>query len=393
MGRRNTALSDVAQQPTLQEFLQLYMTADIRQEPTAQAWAFQLLREGTFQERWRLVKVFAKLGPTAIAPLLTIAEDHTAETELRWFAIRILGQYQDPEAIARLILLIDHCSEEFLLEEIIRTLVQLEGKAVDYLVPLLAKPESRSLAVKALCKLRYPQIIDPLLTVIDDPDPQIRCLAIETLSQFRQPQIFTALLSALTDTVAQVRREAVKGLGFWGQSVDPVVLCEKVQPLLYDFNLEVCAQAGFTLSRFPIPQAAKAIATVLQSPHTPEPLQCSLIQALGWLAIPESLTQLESLLYHEADTIVLETLKALGRITEPSLRGQGTAILLQFWQKVSQPQPLPIQQAFVYALGQLQDLRAQTLLTAFSQSPEKPIQLHAIAALKKIGSATSSELG
>lgn len=134
-----------------------------------------------------------------------------------------------------------------------------------------------------------------------------------------------------------MRREAVKGLGFWGQSVDPVLLCEKVQPLLYDFNLEVCAQAGFTLSRFPIPQAAEAIATVLQSPHTPEPLQCNLIQALGWLAIPESLTRLEPLLYHGADTVVLESSRHLAESPNLTCGGREQQFCCSFGKRFPSP--------------------------------------------------------
>ncbi|MBV5257928.1 HEAT repeat domain-containing protein [Synechococcus moorigangaii CMS01] len=381
MGQRTT-LSEIAQPPTLQEFLRLCVMTDLCQVPDAAGWGLQLLREGSFQDRWRLVKVLSKLGETLIAPLLQIAEDPTAEVELRWFAIRILGQYKNPEAIARLILLLDCCPEEFLLNEIIETLVQLGAAAVDYLIPLLAKPETRCLAVQALCKLRYPQIIEPLLTVVHAVEPQLRCLVLETLSQFRQPEILPVLLGALQDPVAQVRREALKGLGFWAQVVDPVFLCTQVQPLLYDFDLGVCEQAGFTLSRCGIPQAAEAIAAVLNSPHTPEPLQLSLIQALGWLAIPASLVHLEAMLYKGSPAIVLTTLKVIGRLTEPRCRRQGTTILLTFWE--TQPQSLPFQQALIYALGQLGDRRAQKLLTELSQHPEKVIQLHAIAALKKI---------
>ncbi|MEB3225740.1 MAG: HEAT repeat domain-containing protein [Synechococcus sp.] len=384
MGQKSTTLTENAQQPSLSEFLRLCATSDLSQAPRASTWGLQLLEAGTFQERWRLTKVFPKLGEAAILPLLAIAEDNTADVELRWFAIRILGQYRNPEAIARLILLLDRCPEEYLLNEIVDTLVQLEAQAVDYLAPLLGKSETCSLAVQALCKLRYPQIVEPLLTVVDIEESSLRCLMIETLSQFRQPSILPVLLAALKDPVAQVRCEAAKGLGFWGQTVDPEFLCRQVQPLLYDINLAVCEQAGFTLSRFATPQAAEAIAQVLASPHTPEALQISLIQALGWLELPESITYLESFLYHESTTIVTATLKALGRFTQSDCRHRSTLILLKFWEMIPHPQPLPLQQTFIYALGQLADPRATEILNTLSQSLEKTIHLHAIAALKKI---------
>lgn len=390
MGQTQRGQAIAERQPTLHEFVHLCTETDISQHSQAQDWALQLLSEGDFQARWRLTKVFSRLGKQAIAPLLAIAEDETAETELRWFAIRIVGQYRDAEAIARLIVLLDHCREDFLTAEIMAALVQLEETATEYVIPLLAKPETRLLAVQALCKLRYPNVVSPLLTVVHDTNAQIRALAIEALSSFRHPQILAVMLDSLADPASQVRLEALIGLGFWANTADPQMLLDHVQPLLHDVHLAVCRQAAFTLSRLQTPAAATAIATVLQAETTPISLQLDLVQALGWLDVPQSLEWLAKTLPTGSEPLILGILKVLGRISEPPRQIQATTILLNFWAQSESPKTAPIRQALGYTLGQLQDQRADVVLRELAADSDERVKLHAIAALRKIQSATTS---
>lgn len=384
MGQVGAAQAIAERQPTIDEFIHLCTEIDISQHPQAQAWGLNLLQDADFQDRWRLAKVFHRLGKEAIAPLLELAENPQVDTELRWFAIRILGQYEDAQAIARLILLLDHCEEDFLSEEIMRALVQLQETATDYLLPLLEQEDTRLLAVKALCKIRYPNIVDPLLSVVQDAHVEVRALAIEALSSFRHPNIFGVLLAALRDPASPVRLEAVIGLGFWAGCTDQDLLLEKIKPLLYDVNLDICRQAAFTLSRLQSSAAAKAIAKVLQSPNTPLSLQIDLLQALGWMDVPESLEYLAQTLATTTETMGLETLKVMGRITEHHRKIQGTEILLKFWRGNPAATTPQFRKTFAYALGQLQNPQAYELLSAFAQDPDESVKLHAIAALKKI---------
>lgn len=58
---------------------------------------------GDFQQRWDIAKVLINLGTVVINPLIDILEEDDAEDELRWFAAKILGELQHPEAIMPLV--------------------------------------------------------------------------------------------------------------------------------------------------------------------------------------------------------------------------------------------------------------------------------------------------
>jgi HEAT repeat protein len=74
--------------------------------------ALDVLYAGDFQERWEVAKVFPKLGAIAIAPLIEILEDEEADLELRWFAARILGGFNDPTVITTLVELLKTSEDE-----------------------------------------------------------------------------------------------------------------------------------------------------------------------------------------------------------------------------------------------------------------------------------------
>lgn len=385
MGQAETAPAIAAGEvPSLHEFLNLCAETDLTCSPYVQAWGLAWLKKGDFQARWRVSKIFPRFGSVMIDPLLEIAEDGNQEMELRWFAIRILGQYKDPEAIARLILLLDACNDEYLIDEIMNALTQLQAKATDYLIPLLKEAESRLLAVKALNKIRHPNVVDPLLSVVDDDNSEIRAIALEALSSFRHPKIFAVLTHALRDNVSQVRLEAVRALGFWSNYADRALLLEQISPLLYDLDLHICSQAAFSLGRLQTPEAATAIATVLQSPATPLPLQRLLVQAMGWMDVPNSLLYLGHALQQEVPELTLEILKMLGRISESHRQKQAIPILLEFWRNTSLKYDPQIRQALSYTLGQLQEPQCRPLLMSLAQDPDDKVKLQATVALQKL---------
>ncbi|AFY40459.1 PBS lyase HEAT domain protein repeat-containing protein [[Leptolyngbya] sp. PCC 7376] len=373
-------------QPTTHQFLKLCAETDIAKISSAADWGLQLLIKGDFQERWRIAKVLSKVGTSVILPLLAIAEDTKQETELRWFAIRILGQHRNSEVLARLIILLENCSEEFLADEIMRALVKLEDKATDYLVPLLAQTETRLLAVKALCKVRYPNIVEPLLEVTDDPNPQIRELTIEALGGFRHSRIFDCLITALRDPVSTVRIEAIRALGFWANCVDKGAILKAVSPLLYDHNLDVCRQAGLTLSRLQTPEAVTAIAAVAKSEITPFVLKTELVQALGWIDHQTSIEVLAQLLETSSEPLTLEIVKIFGRLTSGDRQAQASDILLNFWQQQAQLPHRDLRQAIAYTLGQLKQASARPILEELNKDDDSAVQLHANAALNKLHS-------
>lgn len=375
--------------PSLYEFLNLCVEKDLADLPLAADWGLHLLITGDFEERWRLVKVLKKVGDPIVQPLLAIAETETQELELRWFAVRILGQYRQPEVIVRLIVLLENCREEFLADEIMRALVGLGESATDYIVPLLQQPEMRLLAVKALSKVRYPNIVEPLLGVVQDPNPDIRAIALEALSGFRHELIFNCLLQGLTDPASTVRLEAVRALGFWANFADKSAIFEQVAPLLYDHHLDVCRQAGLTLSRLQTLEAVGAIATVIKSETTPFSLKTELIQALSWIEQASSLSTLGEVLPTASEPIILEIIKVFGRITDGDRPAQATEILLNFWEHQATALTSKIRQDLAYSLGQLKQAIAQPVLTQLSQDQDSGVRLHAITALNKLPSTKS----
>src|SRR4028118_1565886 len=282
--------------------------------------ALDVLYAGDFQERWEVAKVFPKLGAIAIAPLIEILEDEEADLELRWFAARILGGFNDPTVITTLVELLKTSEDEDLAAMAASTLSSLGDSAVEALASLLSNLESRLLATTALSQIRRPEIIAPLLGVVDDPQVAVRSTAIEALSSFHDPRIPPVLLGALNDRVAAVRKEAVIGLGLRSDLWKELDLLNRLKPLLYDFNGEVCQQAAIALGRSGTEEAADALFDALKSPATPVPLQIELIRALGWVRTAKTLDYLQQILAGGSVECVLEIVRGLGRLEEPILK-------------------------------------------------------------------------
>ncbi|HEY9797962.1 MAG TPA: HEAT repeat domain-containing protein, partial [Leptolyngbyaceae cyanobacterium] len=225
--------------------------------------ALDVLEAGDFQERWDVAKLFPKLGAIAIAPLIEILQDDEAELELRWFAGRILGEFNHPTVITTLVDLLKTAEDEELSTMAAAALASLGDSAVEALTGLLADPESRLLATTSLSQIRRPEIIAPLLSVVNDPQVSVRSTAIEALSSFHDSRVPPVLLNALDDPAATVRKEAVIGLSLRSDLGEELDLLNRLKPLLYDFNREVCQQAAIALGRLGTDEAADALFEVI----------------------------------------------------------------------------------------------------------------------------------
>src|SRR4028118_979837 len=219
-------------------------------------WALDVLDAGDFQERWEVAKVIPKLGEIAIAPLIEILEDDEADLEMRWFTARILGEFNAPTAITALVDLLKTAEDEDLAEMAATALSNLGNSAIDALSDLLSDPESRLLATRSLAQIRRPEIIAPLLSVLRDSEVVVRSTAIEALSSFHDSRIPPVLLEALNDPAAVVRKEAAIGLGLRSDLREELDLLNRLKPLLYDFNPDVCQQAAIALGRLGTDEAA-----------------------------------------------------------------------------------------------------------------------------------------
>ncbi|MDJ0733614.1 MAG: HEAT repeat domain-containing protein [Nostocaceae cyanobacterium] len=349
--------------------------------------ALAVLEQGDFQQRWDVAKIFPKFGAKAIPSLIAILEDEEVDLEQRWFAGRILGEFNHPDAIATLVNLLQNTEDEDLAGIAASALANSGQTAIEGLTNLLTHPNSRLLATCSLAQIRRPEIVPPLLTVVADEDVSVRATAIAALSSFRNPSIPPVLIAALDDIAAAVRKEAVIGLGLRTDLATELDLLNHIKPRLYDFNLEVCQQAAIALGRLGSDEAAAALFRVLESPATPIPLQMSLIQTLGWMATPASLQYLELSLSLVASESVLEIIRVLGRTETKNLKTQAAQILLDFFHcGHAMVGKNPVKQALAHAWGQLASELAIKPLRKLQADSDVHVRLHAIAALKNFPS-------
>ena len=343
--------------------------------------ALRILEQGDFQARWDVAKVLLKLGDRVIDPLITVLEDEEKASEHRWFAARILGEFDKTAVILALVNCLQTTEDEDLKAIAAQTLGNIGQSAINALNPLLLNPETRLLAVEAFAQIPRPEVIEALLSVTNDPDTIIRTRAIAALANFSDPRIISVLRSALKDLAAPVRREAVIALGFRVENLDKTELLNYLNPLLQDFNLEICQQAAIAISKINSEAGNRILCQVLQAPQTPIPLQLSLIQSL---VRSENLSNLNYL--GETLTLIslggtLEIIRVLGRIE--TLKNESAEILLAFFDSDHLLlQQAPIRQAIAYSLGQLKILKTLTVLETLANDPEPVVQLHAIAALR-----------
>ncbi|MDZ8034083.1 HEAT repeat domain-containing protein [Nostoc sp. DedSLP04] len=362
-----------------------------------------MLEMGDFQQRWEITKVLTRLGNIAIPPLIEILEDEDAEDELRWYAARTLGEFKHPEAyaesvgevIASIVELLKNDENDELKAIASTALGQMGTVAIASLTELLLDENTRLLAVRSLCCIRQPETIMPLLSVVQDPQAAIRAAAIEALSSFHDERVPPVLLKALDDPAATVRRAAVLGLGFRPDLHQALDLITRLQPKLYDFNLDVCCAAAVTLSRIGSDEAAKHLFDLLISPQTPITLQLETIRALSWVGTLSSLEYLQTALNQStSETVWQEIVTVLGRVQKPQLTTPSAEILLQI---LRSPHPATeiasIKSAIALSLGQLGEMQAIEPLISLLADLNASVRLHAIAALKNLNEeATHQQL-
>ena len=360
-----------------------YSTKEEQQLEKGLALALQLLREGDFQQRWELGKILPKLGKRAIAPLLEILEDEEEDIELRWFVCGMVGDFEDRAVILALVKLLGETEEEELSAMAGSALAKIGKKAIADLTSLLSvEDNSRLLAVQALARIRGVEVIEPLLGMIGDPLAEIRATAIETLSSFRDDRILPILLTALEDKAARVRKEAVVALGVRSKTVSQLDLVSLLKPLLWDLNLEVCQQTAFALGRIGTNAAADALFALLQSPNTPVALQLVVVRSLSWVATERVLEYFHIALSLVSESVTEEIVRVLGQQSQLARQIKATRILINFPPLKGHSRSL--KKALAMSLGQLGQQEAISFLEELAEDEEKSVQLHAIAALRKI---------
>ncbi|KZL47977.1 PBS lyase [Nodularia spumigena CENA596] len=391
------AASDAADWSLLTQYLQqLTLTVDsthpeiVKHRQYLLELALSILEMGDFQQRWDIAKVLKQLGNIAIPRLIDILEDEYAEEDLRWYAVRTLGEFQHPEAIVSLVDLLKTSENEELKTMAASALGQMGSLAITALTELLAAEETRLLAVRSLAYIRTQETITPLLSVVEDAQPAVRSATLEALSSFHDQRLPPVLLNALDDVAATVRRAAVQSLGFRPDLSKELDLVTRLQPRLYDFNLEVCCATAIALSRMGTDEAAKHLFQVLISPNTPLKLQLEIIRALIWVETLSGLAYLQQALYETtSEALWQEIITVLGQVQKPELMTPAAEILLdvlnsQHLVTVANPVGAKIKSAIALGLGQLGNNQAIEPLILLLSDANQIVKLNVIAALKKL---------
>ena len=348
-------------------------------------FALQVLHFGDFQERWEVAKIFPKFGNRIVTPLLRILEDEEADLECRWFAIRILGKFDQPEVIISLANLLRETEEEDLSAIAATALANIGTSAIRALSELLQDQKSRLLAVRSLAIIRRFEIIEPLKSLVNDPTPEVRAIVLEALGSFQDRELISLFIEALTDTSASVRKEAVVALGMRAKFKVDFDIVNHLTPLLHDLNPQVCQQTVLALGRMEDDKATEALFLVLMSANTSVWLQQEIVRVLNWSSKTQSLTYLEKALYSSQSNIREEIITVLGRQYSLETRSQATQILIDFFQsKPDLANQAQIKQALAMSLGELGNLNAISILQQIASDEDPKIKLHAMAALKKI---------
>ncbi len=348
--------------------------------------ALEVLCEGDFQQKWSITKFFPTLGQQVIEPLIAVLEDKTIDPEIHWFAVKILGNFPKSKVIITLANLIQTTEEEDIANIASQTLAHIGKPAIEVLTSLLDLPEYRFFAVCSLARIRTIETIPTLIKASKDRKSDIRAIAIEALGSFHIDPIPELLIMALEDTSSLVRKEAVMALGFRQDIATKLNLIDRLEPLLYDINLNVCSQTAIALGKMRHQQSAKALFQALQSPNTPLNLKLTVVRALGWSEIEISLDYLQQILPKAEKFVCQEIITILGRISQPKLKSQAADILVDFAtnypNKIEEHQ---LKTVLATSLGELGEAIAKNILRQLEQDSEPKIRLHAIAALKRLG--------
>ncbi|ESA32616.1 hypothetical protein N836_25210 [Leptolyngbya sp. Heron Island J] len=389
---------------------------DLRQN-SSDHWRW--FKQGDFAQKWNSSKFIVKEGNGAIAPLLEMLNDPTADAETHWFTIRALGHFpEDPKVVAALAAQISDTSRYLnrtreqaaeLSAFAIETLAAMGPWAIEVLSQLLQNPQQRLLAAKALNQVRSSGVIPALISVAKDDDAMVRYYAIDALGSFHCATVTSILLTALSDLSAAVRKAAVMALGRRPDLQAYHQLAQKIRPLLWDVDVAVSCQAALALGRLGAEEMIEDLQQVLLSDHTPMALRIDTVRALEWCCDRSDanhqsvhrafavLTQglnyfseafdrstsahAQTLTSPEKIKIQIAIVRVLGELRHPLISQKTTTSLTAHLQHQT---PVAVLQAIIMALAGLEQPQIFNDLLPLLTHPADVIPLHTIAALKQL---------
>ncbi|AFY92021.1 HEAT repeat domain-containing protein [Chamaesiphon minutus] len=361
---------------------------------TALDLALQVLSQGDFEQQWEIAKLIPKLGEIAIQPLLDSINDPDIDLEDRWFAARILGAFPRAEVVTALVAIIQADEDPELSAIATAALAKIGTPAIAAVTELILQSRTdesianRRLAATILAQIRHSQTIEPLLQIIDDPDPQIRTIVVEALSSFHDLRIPSLLLAKLTDPIASVRKAAVVALSCREDVASPLDLLYHLRPLLFDLDLTVCQATALGLARLTAPEAVTVLAEVLSSSRTPDDLKRATILSLGWIGTRTAIDSLIAALYTTTLDLLPEIITAIGK-TEPEQIYASDRLVTYL--NGNDLTPI-VKQEIAAALGNLGNKNTVPDLVKLLGDPDDRVKLHTITAISKLSPSVPHEI-
>jgi HEAT repeat protein len=354
------------------------------------AWSLQVLTQGDFADSWQVAKVLPKLGDLAIQPLLDLLQNTELEAATHWCVGRILGESRSALVVTGVIEQLSQDPPAELAEILVRVLTDMGTPAIQQLTQLLAIPHQHKSAVQALGHIRHSQTIEPLISVVSDPDAEIRKVAIEALGSFHDVQVPPVLITALTDLDSNVRRVAAVSLGMRPDLATEMQLVDRLTPLLQDLYPGVYLATAAALGRMGNEAAAIALGDCYQKNTCPVDLRKQIVYAWGSIDLPITLAYLQQVLWTADDEIAVVAVRSLDR-----LKNQQPAVaklLAEYIQNPAANNSPRLRQELTAVLGNMPDLLGVEGTVWLLADPDERVRWQAINCLQQGGSPVLEKL-
>jgi HEAT repeat protein len=362
------------------------------------AAALQALKVGDFQARWEIAKQAEDWDETAMPPLLDLLAQTDTDGELQWFIARILGSFQHPEAILALARLLEQAKDEDVSLMAAQMLAGFGTHAINQLKGPLANPHSRPTAIRALAQMEQPTVVPLLLEAAQSGPGELRALALDALDKFQTPAMVPLLLQGLRDPNPNVRRAAIANLAVRGTEYPVDQMVVQLIPLLDDESLAVAEQVARALGRLATDQSAIALAQKCCNPEVSQTLQQTLIQCLGWIC---SSTAVKGLMQvwewleqqpSKPERLMQEVLTSISLTSGALEKTEAAQWLLDLVRSPALFNWPHLRARAVLALGQVADPSMLLNFIDLLRDSDYTVQLHIIAALKRLDSTQALHL-
>ena len=203
-----------------------------------------------------LSRTAATQPPEFAEMLLPLVASGDAST--RTAVMKILLSMQNPSEVVKRYIRFTKTLAGFVRDRALDSVRAFGPQLIEPTIELLSDPddELRAAAIAVASTFEDPRVVPATITLLQDPDWWIRLAAVETLGRSKDPRAVEPLMAALTD--ADVKWAAVEALG---RIADPRAL-NALGRMLGDPQANVRIEVMQALRNFNHPQVAQALAKI-----------------------------------------------------------------------------------------------------------------------------------